>query len=128
MVSKLLSYFFLFSFSWQLLLPLPLMLDYSLRYKTYAEELCENRFDPTSNCKGSCQVSRILKGETEQSPQPEMPVFQTQKDWLLERVQNSAAQFKADVRANTFPLARFYENPGIEIVLPPPQTLVRSLR
>ncbi len=69
---------------WQAFLPLPLVLDYAFRYEEYKEQLCENKDNPESSCHGSCQISRILQGETESGDQPKLPGFNFPSDWLAQ--------------------------------------------
>lgn len=40
--------------------------DYFLRFEVYSQELCEKRDDPTSSCKGSCQMKKNVMATVEE--------------------------------------------------------------
>ncbi|WP_421752467.1 hypothetical protein [Croceimicrobium sp.] len=81
-MQKLASILILSSLLSQLLLPIPVMLDYALRYQEYAEQLCENKDNPESQCNGSCQVVKILQCDSSSQEEPGLPAFRVFNDWF----------------------------------------------
>lgn len=127
MIRKIFVFFFVGILSWQLLLPIPVMLDYALRYDTYSQELCENRFDPSSDCKGSCQITRILKGETQKQSEPSLPAFQMPKDWLPNAdfaAEKPCFLSESQQVASLNLAAAPYQQPFLELGKKPPQILI----
>lgn len=100
------------------------MLDYAFRYKTYSKELCENRFEADSSCKGTCQVSKILQGEPKQNSKPSLPSFQIAKDWLLANEPVDSDNFIAEITEWHSYWALCYTGPNLYLLEKPPQSLV----
>lgn len=127
MFRKLSVFLLLGLLSWQLLLPIPVMLDYAVRYETYSEKLCENRFDPSSDCNGSCQISRILKGENQKQSEPTLPAFQMPKDWLAladSPSENLVPQRNISKKAIAILALLPYQQPFLAQGKKPPQTII----
>ena len=118
---RLIAILLLSSLLWQLFLPIPVMVDYTLRYKEYSQQLCENRDNPNSHCLGSCQVSKILQGESSHNQEPALPAFNIPSDWLFSLIN---LQLATPILPHIQPLNfifSFYHSPSLKVDSEPPQ-------
>lgn len=58
--------------------PIVTVMDYTVHYGTYANELCENKDKPQLHCNGTCQLMQKLKamGEAREET-PVLPQFES---------------------------------------------------
>jgi len=97
------------------------MVDYAMRYKEYSEQLCENRNNPDSNCQGSCQVSRILQGESSHNQEPALPGFNIPSDWLFSLVDFHLEHIQPPLIQHLNFIFSFYHSPSLKVDSEPPQ-------
>ena len=96
------------------------MVDYAMRYKEYSEQLCENRNNPDSQCKGSCQISRILQGE-DPAQKPALPGFNIPSDWLASFVSIEIPEWTSHFKTKPLADINLYRAPTLSTAGKPPQ-------
>lgn len=104
------------------LLNLGALADYALRYKTYVEELCENKDRPELHCNGTCQLAKLR--EPVKSPvEPIMPSFDNLDVKLILINPEDSKAIAIEAKKSEFPgfLAHEVTHPAIDVISPPPK-------
>jgi hypothetical protein len=70
---RLLPALFLLLYGVAMLRPIHPLIDYALRYSTYANELCLNRDKPDLQCEGKCILMQRLQQAASEMPAPFTP-------------------------------------------------------
>jgi|GEM_PF-3300595 len=122
-IKKLNALFLSLILAWQLFLPVPVMIDYGLRYQEYSEQLCENRFDSQSTCHGSCQISRILQGKLQTDLAPQIPSFNLMPDFFWSAFQLAIHGLPTEFQPTSF-ISLNYERIYLSVPENPPRNCV----
>jgi hypothetical protein len=86
-----------------------IIVDYTLRYKTYAEVLCENKDMPEFHCNGKCQLLKMQCADTPMEPSMPKAV-----SFAFDAVLSGSNPFSLNNQCKKINYTN-YENPSISI-------------